>query len=402
VSGTEYVLFSIYGSHSRGVAALSLKTRRWQLVLAGKFGGFASASSGDAVRLFVSDAAAGIKAGLWNANRPGSVTAETTVLENVYYQAGGGSLRTSLAVSPSGTAVYIPGDPSKNTLSWVDRNGRAESAFPAPAAILHSVLSPDGTRVTVSIGADLWIYDLAAGTRRPLTFYDNSGGVTSSPMWSRDGKRVIFAVQEGSDYDLYSQPADGSRPAEVLLKRPHNQFPTSMAPDGTIVFGEAYADHAEDMYTISPKGEVIPVRVTSTFSEVNAQFSPDGRRLAYQSDESGRNEIYVENYPGGANRTVVSTQGGTNPMWSRDGKELFYIGGGAVMVAAVASGGSFGPARRLFDRTDYNFFWHSYDPAPDGKRLLMVRRDAGSVPKQLNVILHWNEQLQRLLPASRK
>jgi serine/threonine-protein kinase len=397
--GTEFIVFTIQGRRGRGVAALSLKTRRWEFVLPGAVGGVTAVASGSMVRLFASDPGAGIKVGLWNANRAKPATAETTVLENVYHQTGGSSLRTSLAVSPSGSAVYIPGDPAKRTLSWVDRSGRAEPAFPTPALFMQAVLSPDGTKALVTIGSDLWVCELRAGTRRRLTFFENSGSLASSPIWSPDGTRVIFGAQEGLDYDMYSQLADGSRPAELLLKRPFNQYAGAMLPDGTLLFGEGYPDHGEDLYALLPTGKVSPVRVTSKFSELNPLFSPDGRRIAYQSDESGRNEIYVENYPGGAQRTVVSTDGGTIPMWSRDGKELFYIGGGAVMVAAVRPDGSFGPARRLFDRADYNFFWHSYDPAPDGKRLLMVRRDSGSVPKQLNVILNWNEELRRLLPS---
>ena len=180
VSGTEYVLFTIQGRRQRGVAVLSLKTHRWELVLNGAFGGVASAGSSSMVRLFASDPAAGIKAGLWYPNRRATATAETTVLENVYYRAGGSSMRTTLAVSRSGTAVYVPGDPSKTTLSWVDRNGRAETAVPVPQGFLHSVLSPDGTKTVVAIGSDLWIYDLAAGTRRRLTFYENSGGAAGS------------------------------------------------------------------------------------------------------------------------------------------------------------------------------------------------------------------------------
>jgi serine/threonine-protein kinase len=250
--------------------------------------------------------------------------------------------------------------------------------------------------------ADLWVYELAAGTRRRLTFYGESGSSASSPMWSFDGSRIIYSANESGDEDMYSQPADGSRPAELLLKRPFNQYPTSMTRDGTLLFGEGYPDHGEDPYTLSAGGKVTPVRVTPNFSEVNAQFSPDGRRLAYQSDESGRNEIYVEDYPGGGHRAVVSSEGGTTPMWSRDGKELFYVAGDAVMVTAIGSGGSIGRGRKLFDRSPYNFFWHSYDPAPDGKRLLMIRRDPGSVPRQLNVILNWDLELQRLLPARGK
>jgi hypothetical protein len=202
------------------------------------------------------------------------------------------------------------------------------------------------------------------------------------------------------DYDMYSQPSDGSRPGERLLKRPFNQYPTSIAPDGTLLFGEGYPDGGEDLYTLLPNGKVAPVRVSRSFSEVNGEFSPNGHRLAYQSDESGRNEIYVEDYPGGSHRVVVSIDGGTIPMWSRDGNELFYVSGDAVMVAPTRPDGSFGSARKLFDRSPYNFFWHSYDPTPDGQRLLMVRRDAASIPRQINVIVNWSEELDRLMPSA--
>jgi serine/threonine-protein kinase len=401
--GGEYVVFTLNAKKNRGIAALSLKTRAWQLVLPGVSGGGAVGEGVDSiVRLFVSDRSAGVKAALLNAGHPSLTVADTTVLENVSYWSGSASRRTALAVSRSGSAVYVPGDPGKRSLVWVDRAGRAETAIATPAPFLQSVLSPDGTKVVAAIDADLWVYELATGTRRRLTFYGETGSSVASPMWSADGSRIIYSANESGDEDIYSQPADGSRPAELLLKRPFNQYPTSMTRDGTLLFGEGYPDHGEDPFTLSADGKVTAVRVTPNFSEVNAQFSPDGRRLAYQSDESGRNEIYVEDYPGGGHRAVVSSEGGTTPMWSRDGKELFYVTGDAVMVTAVGSGGSMEPGRKLFDRSPYNFFWHSYDPAPDGKRLLMIRRDPGSVPRQLNVILNWDRELQRLLPAGRK
>jgi Tol biopolymer transport system component/predicted Ser/Thr protein kinase len=397
--GGKYVLFVIQGKEKRGIAALALETRKWALVVQGVSAGLTGANSGSAVRIFVSDFNTSVKAATLNFEHPAAVTADRTVLENVNYEAGGWR-RMALAVSSSGSAVYVPGDPGKRTLAWVDRAGRVEPAGDAPAEFLQSALSPDGHKVLALVGADLWVYALDAGTRHRLTFYGNSGMNASSPMWNRDGSRVIYAADDGVDYDMYSQPADGSRPGERLLKRPFNQYPTSIAPDGTLLFGEGYPDGGEDLYTLSPEGKVAAVRVSRSFSEVNGEFSPDGHRLAYQSDESGRNEIYVEDYPGGAHRVVVSTEGGTIPMWSRNGTELFYVSGEAVVVAPAKPDGSFGTARKLFDRSPYNFFWHSYDPAPDGKRLLMVRRDAGSVPRQMNVILNWNEELNRMLPGA--
>jgi len=172
--------------------------------------------------------------------------------------------------------------------------------------------------------------------------------------------------------------------------------------DGTLLFGEGYPDRGEDLFSLSPAGDVKPVRVSPGFSEVNGQFSPNARRWAYQSDESGRNEIYVEDYPGGGHRTVVSSEGGTNPVWSHDGRELFCIAGDSVMVAACEVDGTIRGRTKLFDSTAYYFWWHSYDPTPDGKRLLMIRREPGLGRRQLNVILNWTAELQRILPLAGK
>ena len=135
------------------------------------------------------------------------------------------------------------------------------------------------------------------------------------------------------------------------------------------------------------------------------QFSPGpaggSHRVAYSSDESGRHEIYVQSYPGGANRVPVSNEGGTWPTWSRDGKELVYATGDAVVRAAMRADGSFGAPVRLFDRSNFLFSYRfrTYDVSPDGKRFLMIQRDPTSVPRQLNVILNWPEELKRVVPT---
>ena len=216
-------------------------------------------------------------------------------------------------------------------------------------------------------------------------------------MWSGDGARILFASNRGGDWDIYSQPADGSGPAEVLLKRPYDQFPYSMLPDGTLLYHEIHPKTARDLWTLSPDGKTSLLRATP-FNEMSGQFSPgpEGgpRWVAYASDESGRNEIYVQSYPSGANRIPVSTGGGILPRWSRDGKELFYVTGDAVVAVAMRPDGSFGAPRRLFDRSAFlvNPRFHSFSVSPDGKRFLMIQRDPGSVPRQLNVILNWSDR----------
>ena len=253
-------------------------------------------------------------------------------------------------------------------------------------------VSPDGTRAVVRQGLNLWVHDFQRGTHSPLT-----SGLESNvlPAWSRDGRRILFASNRGGDWDIYSQPADGSGAADVLLKRPFDQFPYMVSADGTLVYTEIQPTTGRDLWTLSPDGKASPLRVTR-FNELAAEFSPgrEGapRRVAYASDESGQSEIYVQSFPGDEHRVPVSPGGGIRPMWSPDGKELFYVAGDAMMAVAVQPNGVFGAPRRLFDRSSFlvNDRFHSYGVSSDGKRFLMIQLDPGSAPRQLNVILNWS------------
>ena len=170
-----------------------------------------------------------------------------------------------------------------------------------------------------------------------------------------------------------------------------------MLPDGTLLYHEIHPKTARDLWTLSPDGKTSLLRGTP-FNETSGRFSPGPaggpRWVAYASDESGRNEIYVQSYPSGANRVPVSTGGGVLPRWSGDGKELFYMAGDALMAVAMRPDGSFEAPRRLFDRSGFlvNPRFHSYAVSPDGKRFLMIQREPGSVPRQLNVILNWSDR----------
>jgi Tol biopolymer transport system component len=407
------VFFTIWGQTGGG-AVLSLDSGRWEMVLPGPT--FASAifdaTRGSRGRLLVVDQAAGIMAAPFDAAHPARTSADTTVLTNVYYDVEN-ETRGWLAVSNTRTAVYAPGNPAKTSLVWVDREGKIESVARDQYVYREASLSPDGTKAIVRHGLDLWIHDLQRGTRSPLTPGNASNLL---PLWSSDGTRIIFASNRGGDWDIYSQPADGSRPAEALLKRPYDQFPDSILADGTLLYHEIHPQTGRDLWILSPDGpsgerKTSPLRVTR-FNETAGQFSPVAssgsgsgpRWVAYSSDESGRNEIYVQSYPGGANRIPVSSGGGMLPRWSRDGKELIYVTGDAVVAVAIRPDGSFGAPRRLFDRSNFllNFRFQSYDVSPDGKRFLMIQRDPGSVPRQLNVILNWSDEPKGPASAGQK
>jgi Tol biopolymer transport system component/predicted Ser/Thr protein kinase len=395
--GGQNVLFTIWGQ-AQGGAVLSLDSGRWEMVLPKPTfaAGIFDATRGSTGRLLVVDQAAGIMAAPFDAAHPAHTSADTTVLANVYYDVENES-QGWLSISNTGTAVYAPGNPAKTSLVWVDREGKVESLGKDQDVYREVSLSPDGTKAIVRHGLDLWIHDLQRGTRSRLT-----PGNTSNllPLWSPDGTRIIFASNRGGDWDIYSQPADESQPAEALLKQPGDQYPTSILADGTLLYREVHPKSGRDLWTLSPDGKTLPLRVTP-FNETEGQFSPgpEGgprRWVAYSSDESGRSEIYVQRYPSGANRTPISTGGGILPRWSRDGMELFYVTGDAVVAVAIRPDGSFGAPRRLFDRSNYLMGgvgrYNSYDVSPDGKRFLMIQRDPGSVPRQLNVILNWSDE----------
>jgi len=396
--GGRSVLFTIWGQGQGGVVlALDSRQGDWVRVLPAT-SLFASAifssTGGSTGRLLLVDQHAGVRAGPFDAAHPTLTSADTSVLNDVNWDVEN-EPQAWLAVANNGTAVYAPGNPAKTSLVWVDREGKIEPVVKDEDVYREASLSPDGTKAIVRHTSDLWVHDLQRGTRSPLT----TGSFSLLPLWSRDGMRVIFASNRGGDWDIYSQPADGSQPAEVLLKRPYDQMPLSVSPDGTLLYYEIHPKTGRDLWTLSPDGKTTPLRVTP-FNEGEGQFSPDAssgagggpRWVAYSSDESGRNEIYVQSYPGGTNRIAVSTGGGSTPRWSHDGKELFYVTGDAVVAVAMRPDGSFGAPHKLFDRSHHLIKYYSYDVSPDGKRFLMIQRDPGSVPRQLNVILNWSLQ----------
>jgi len=317
-------------------------------------------------------------------------------------------------VSNDGTLVYATGGAplSFGTLVWVDRNGKAEALSERQAAYRVPRISPDGARVAVAMqdpegNEDVWMVDVKRGTHTRLT---SDPGLDSMPLWTPDGIRLVFSSQRaGGASALYWMLADGSGAVEELTKATSNQGATSWLPDSTtLVFYEVGKNY--DIFTVKP-GES-PVRFSETpVEERGPTFSPDGRWLAYSSNEVGQAEIYVTPYPGPGGRIAISTGGGRSPRWSSNGRELFYRNGRQMMVVGVELASPsirVGTPRRLFEGDFVQELEgtgaHNYDVARDGQRFLMIAPVAGKPGEEARprivVVEHWLEELKRLVPTN--
>jgi serine/threonine-protein kinase len=328
------------------------------------------------------------------------------------------------AVSRRGTLVYAPRSAQQGprSLVWVDRQGR-ETPTGAPIRNYRSLrLSLDGTRVALTIEdqqSEIYLWNLARETLAPLT---SGPGDKRNPVWTADGRRLVFSAAD----ELMAQAADGTgAPVRVPTGLGLDQAPAYVAPDGTGILGEEFSPQTSGDIIWSPLGGpsaglgptpgASPATanrlVATTFSERYPDVSPDGRYMAYQSNESGQNEIYVRPFPrvedGGWR---VTTRGGNHPLWARHGRELFYRDPAGVLMSVPVeiTGSTFtsGNPSALFE---FSYLLpgdpRDYDAAPDGKRFLVLKpQAAGSrpqAPATLVVVLNWFEELKARVPAGR-
>jgi serine/threonine-protein kinase len=319
-------------------------------------------------------------------------------------------------VAANGTLVYGTGNaaaPGRRTLVWVDRQGHEAPIKVPERTYVYPRLSPDGARVALSIRdqqEDIWVLDLARETLTRMTF---DPGAEQYPTWTPDGRRLLFGSGNGV---VFWQPADGTGSPEALTKNPPNpQFPYAVSPDGSrVVLREGTGSYDLVTLLLGKDSKTEPL-IRTPFTELNAEISPDGRWLAYESDESGQREIYVRPFPNvSAGRWQVSGSGGTRPLWSRNGRELFYMttaGPEATLMSAPIQPGatwSAGTPTKLFSG---RFFFtetgigegRTYDVSPDGRRFLMIKEANGSdqpaTSASLIVVLNWLEELKQRVPV---
>jgi serine/threonine-protein kinase len=340
----------------------------------------------------------------FDVNRLQVIGSPAPVLEDpVRVWAGEGYAMVSL--SSDGLLLYVPGGDVARKLVSVDRQGMERPLTETSRGYSTPRLSPDGQQLAVTImdadGYDSWIVELTRGTLTRLTFE----GWNSRPIWSADGERIIFGSNRVENiYNIFWKPADGSGAAEQLTMAAAYHSPTSISSDGkTIVFGQNSSTTGRDIGMVRLEGERQPEMLLQTpFDEHTGMLSPDDRWLAYVSNESGRAEIYVRPFPGPGGRVQISTEGGMQPMWSRDGRELFYRNGNKMMAVAITMEPELNPGKpEVLFEGGYQIggrISSNYDVTPDG-RFVMIRTDEKAAPAQINVVLNWFEELKRLAPV---
>lgn len=347
------------------------------------------------------------------------------ILEDV---SGSVSSGGDFAFGQNGTFVYLSGKGTMRwPISWVDRSSKTPSATPSPPQPLHAPpgiyytprFSPDGKRLAFAIGNgpgdDIWVKDLDRDTPSRLSFL---AGTNRWPVWTPDGKNMVFQSDSPAAPGLYWIRSDGSGEAQRLTKGKPLEYPYSFSPDGKrLAFNQGGNGGSQDVFTALIEGDAghpklgnAELFLGTPFSEVNPAFSPDGRWLAYASDESGSFEVYVRPFPGPGGRWQISTGGGGFPVWSWGapgaGRELFFqtLDQHVMAVSYTAKGDSFTAAKpRLWTETRLRLFgsYSNYDLAPDGKRLAaMVADDAnGDKPStHLTFLLNFFDELRRRAP----
>jgi len=332
------------------------------------------------------------------------------VVDGVFMSANTGM--AAFSISRAGDLVYAAGPEERGTRVpvWVDKNGRKSPLPVKPQSYLHPRLSPDGRRLAIEVeGAshDIFTYDFDRGGEPTKMSFD---GASHWPLWTADGRRLTFRSWKTGTMTMWWMPADRSRPPEQLTTVGSMQSPESWSPDGrTLAFTQMNdRQSGSDIYTLSLDGDKTPRALLRTkFSEGSPKFSPNGAWIAYSTNESGQSEVWAMAYPGGE-RIPISTNGGTDPIWRRDGRMLYYRLGDQMMAVDVSYGpsltaskpralwsGNFlagaGSSCGMAGPTSAN-----YDVAPDGERFLMIE-DASSPAQSehLRIVSNWSAELKQ-------
>jgi Tol biopolymer transport system component len=304
------------------------------------------------------------------------------------------------SVSAAGTLVYAPGSVSNLAeLAWFDHHGKSLGSLGQPNLYIEVALSADESKVaaiefTKSTSIDVWIYELARGVHSRFT----TTGVNRYPMWAPDGSAIIYGSSKGGQkLSLYRKQVLTDSAPELLASDPAGLVPTDWSPDGrNVAVVTNTKDTKNDISIFSLADKKMTPFLNTPFNELSARFSPDGRWLAFASDESGHYEVYVTPFPAGGRKFQVSTAGGNQPLWARDGKELYYFASDNMItsVSFSAAGGEpkFGIPTTLFRAHPRNFD-AVYQVSKDGRFLISSAPDESTAP--LTLISNWPAMLKK-------
>jgi eukaryotic-like serine/threonine-protein kinase len=313
----------------------------------------------------------------------------------------------TFSVSDNGALVYQARSAAGvSQLAWFDRSGKQTGTLGAPGNQANPRISPDGKRVALDIvdpqtgNIDIWIYESSGGIP---TRFTSDPAIEAGPIWSPDGSRIVFSSLRRGHPDLYEKSSSGAGSEERILQSQGTKYPNDWSPDGRFILYRAIEGRTNPKLWAMPVGDRKPSPVIdATFGVSQGQISPDGRWVAYASNESGKWEIYVAPFRGAGGNWKVSSEGGSEPRWRRDGKELFYLGpDGTLMVVSVKGGPTFeaDAARPLFETrlrqpiSSADLF--SYDVSADGQHFL-VNTDVGEVTSSpLTAVLNWTADVGR-------
>ena len=314
--------------------------------------------------------------------------------------------------SENGSLAYVPGDSHEmyeRVFVTVDRTGKEELLKPAPGPYQSPDFSPDGKSFafdTQGAKSEIWEYDV---TRTIAIKLPSENGSDQIPIWTPDGKRLAYRATRAGTRNIFWRMADGTGNEERLTTGDGNQTPGSWSPSGQVLAFTDLSPVAESaIWILELSDHKQQPFIQTRFRQGKPQFSPDGHSLAFNSNESGRDEVYVQPFPGPGAKIQISTDGGNDPRWNRNGKELFYRNGTKVFAASVVVQPSFSASKPtlLFDgpyEPGNGAAFFTYDVSPDGQHFLMIKPSEQPHPAtQINVVLNWFEELKQKVPTGKK